>query len=325
MLNEKQLVKLCVKKDRRARRQLFDRYSGLLLGICRRYVAETSEAEDILQEGFLKVYLKIREFKGTGPLIAWMTRIIINTAIIHYHKNRKHHFHSDIGEVNETDIEGFIINDVDFTRDELLKVVDSLPHGYRIIFNLYAVEGFKHKEIVELLKIDINTSKSQYSRARKLIRKKLENLSKDNNIKPEQSLYDNTSKVPIKISVFGGVQVIRKGRLTRPIDESLSIAFLFKKQADFSQMDLGLYWYKNPLIIGVWYRGIPILKDQIGDAIILLAGYKTKYLHIGYSYDFTVSNLITSTGGAHEISFVYNFKLTRKHKKKIHAIPCPEF
>jgi RNA polymerase sigma-70 factor (ECF subfamily) len=88
MLNEKQLVKQCAKHDRRAQKQLFDRYSGLLLGICRRYVAETSEAEDILQEGFLKIYLKIREYKGTGPLMAWMARIIINTAITHYHKNR---------------------------------------------------------------------------------------------------------------------------------------------------------------------------------------------------------------------------------------------
>ena len=178
MLGEKQLVKLCAKRDRCAQKQLFDRYSGLLLGICRRYVAETSEAEDILQEGFLKIYLKIREYKGTGPLIAWMTRIIINTAITHYHKNRKHHFYSDIEEVNETDVEGFIFSDLDFTSDELLNVIGSLPKGYRMIFNLYAVEGFKHKEIAELLEIDVNTSKSQYSRARKLIRKKLENLSK---------------------------------------------------------------------------------------------------------------------------------------------------
>lgn len=178
MLNEKQLVKLCAKHDRRAQKQLFDRYSGLLLGICRRYVAETSEAEDILQDGFLKIYLKIREYKGTGPLIAWMTRIIINTAITHYYKNKKHHFHSDIEDVNETDVEGFAFSDLDFTREELLNVIGSLPQGYRIIFNLYAVEGFKHKEIAELLDIDVNTSKSQYSRARKLIRKKLENLSK---------------------------------------------------------------------------------------------------------------------------------------------------
>jgi RNA polymerase sigma-70 factor (ECF subfamily) len=183
MLNEKQLVKQCAKHDRRAQKQLFDRSSGLLLGICRRYVAETSEAEDILQEGFLKIYLKIREYKGTGPLMAWMARIIINTAITHYHKNRKHHFHYDIEEVNETDIEGFMFNDLDFTCDELLNVIGSLPQGYRMIFNLYAVEGFKHKEIAELLEIDVNTSKSQYSRARKLIRKKLENLSKAHNIK----------------------------------------------------------------------------------------------------------------------------------------------
>lgn len=186
MLNEKQLVKQCVKHNRQAQKQLFERYSGLLLGICRRYVAETSEAEDILQEGFLKIYLKINEYKGIGSLIAWMARIIINTAITHFHKNRKHHFHYDIEEVNETDMEDFMFSELDFTREELLYVVSSLPKGYRMIFNLYAVEGFKHKEIAELLEIDVNTSKSQYSRARKLIRKKLKYLSKTHSINGEK-------------------------------------------------------------------------------------------------------------------------------------------
>ncbi|GAH63476.1 unnamed protein product, partial [marine sediment metagenome] len=98
-----------------------------------------------------------------------------------------------------------------------------------------------------------------------------------------------------------------------------------KKQEHFSQLDLGLYWYKNPLVFGVWYRGIPVLQKQIGDAIILLVGYKTQDFHIGYSYDFTISNLITVTGGAHEISMVFEFRTNPRRKRKIHAIPCPEF
>jgi type IX secretion system PorP/SprF family membrane protein len=147
----------------------------------------------------------------------------------------------------------------------------------------------------------------------------------DHLLRPDQSLYGAESKLPIKIAVFGGAQVIRRGRLLKPIEESLSLAFLFKHQDYFNQLDLGLYWYKNPLVFGMWYRGIPLLKKQLGDAIILLVGYKTKYIHIGYSYDFTISNLITATGGAHEISMIYEFRTNPRRKRKIHAIPCPEF
>ncbi|UCG26794.1 MAG: PorP/SprF family type IX secretion system membrane protein [Bacteroidales bacterium] len=150
-------------------------------------------------------------------------------------------------------------------------------------------------------------------------------FSIDHLLRPEQSLYGESTKIPMKIAVFGGAQVIRRGRLLKPIEESLSLAFMFKTQADFYQLDLGLYWYKNPLVLGFWYRGIPFVQEQIGDAVVLLAGFKNQQFHIGYSYDVTISNLITDTGGAHEISLVYEFRLNEKRKKKIHAIPCPEF
>jgi type IX secretion system PorP/SprF family membrane protein len=150
-------------------------------------------------------------------------------------------------------------------------------------------------------------------------------FSLDHLLRPEQSLYGAKTRIPMKISVFGGYQLIRRGRLLKPIEESLSFAFLYKHQADFNQLDLGLYWFKNPLVFGVWYRGIPFLHEQIGDAFVLLVGYKTDQVHIGYSYDVTVSNLITDTGGAHEISLVYEFRLSDKRRRKIHAIPCPEF
>ena len=93
------------------------------------------------------------------------------------------------------------------------------------------------------------------------------------------------------------------------------------------QLDFGLYWYKNPLIFGFWYRGLAGFSgggfDR--DAVILLVGSKTQNLHIGYSYDFTISSLLGSTGGSHEVSVMYEFKSNKKRKRKIHAIPCPEF
>jgi hypothetical protein len=107
--------------------------------------------------------------------------------------------------------------------------------------------------------------------------------------------------------VFGGVQILRRTRLKQTLQEVLSVAVNFQKQADFYQTDVGLYYYRDPLIFGLWDRGIPFVTTQPGDAIIGLVGIKTKQLHIGYSYDFTISNLITSTSGSHELSLVYEF------------------
>lgn len=150
-------------------------------------------------------------------------------------------------------------------------------------------------------------------------------LSVDHMLKPKNSLYGNDFTVPVKVSLFGGGQVIRKGRLLNPIDESLSIAFLFKTQDKIKQLDLGLYWFKSPLMLGLWYRGIPIINNEkVGDAVAFLAGYKIENFSIGYSYDFTISRLLSSTGGAHEISLIYEFKTSRS-KKKRHMVPCPEF
>ena len=178
MLNEKDIIDGCCRKDRKAQKALFDRYAAVLLGVCIRYSSRRDEAEDILQEGFVKIYYNIKDYAGKGSFINWMRKIMINTAITHYHRQLKHAYHREIDEVQETDIEGMSFEEADFTREELLNIVYNLPEGYRIVFNLYAIEGFKHKEIANLLNIDINTSKSQYSRAKSLIRKKLQVLKK---------------------------------------------------------------------------------------------------------------------------------------------------
>ena len=149
----------------------------------------------------------------------------------------------------------------------------------------------------------------------------------DHLLKPKTSFYGNDATVPVKFNFYGGAQILKKTRLRQKMQEVLSVALNFQKQGKFYQSDLGLYYYKDPLIFGIWYRGIPFATSQVGDAIIGLIGIKTSQLHIGYSYDFTISSLIGSTGGAHEISLVYEFNNLSlgQQKKRIRSIPCPEF
>lgn len=177
-MSDQQIIEGCARHNRKAQQVLYDKYSRLLLGVCLRYASDKAEAEDILQDSFLKIYFNIEEYSGTGSFVGWLRRVTVNTAITHYHKNLKFRFHVDIDEYvsEETGVSSF--EEDLFTSDELFRVLNELPAGYRMVFNLYAVEGYKHKEIAEMLGIDTNTSKSQYSRARSVIREKLEALGK---------------------------------------------------------------------------------------------------------------------------------------------------
>jgi type IX secretion system PorP/SprF family membrane protein len=151
----------------------------------------------------------------------------------------------------------------------------------------------------------------------------------DHLLSPKTSFYGDggNATVPVKFNLYGGAQILKQTRLRQKLQEVLSVAVNFQKQEKFYQTDIGLYYYKNPLIFGLWYRGIPFITSQAGDAIIALVGIKTDKFQIGYSYDFTISNLISSTGGAHEISLVYEFNSFSlgQQRKRIRAIPCPEF
>jgi type IX secretion system PorP/SprF family membrane protein len=148
----------------------------------------------------------------------------------------------------------------------------------------------------------------------------------DHLLRPKQSFYGDESFVPVKINVFGGAQLVAKGRQRKKYEEILSVAGNFQMQGGFVQSDLGLYYYRDPIMFGLWYRGIPFVTSQAGDAIIGLIGFKTDDLHIGYSYDFTISNLIASTAGAHEISIVYKFtSMSIGQRSRFRAIPCPQF
>ncbi len=176
MNDEKDIVQGCIKGRARAQRELFERYGPLMLGLCRRYAESIEEAEDIMQEGFVKIFLHIDAFKGDGSLVAWMRRIMINTSITYYHKMRKHRYHEDLDEIGDRRPDGVGWEESAFTRDELMELIEKMPEGYRMVFMLYAIEGYKHREIAELLQIDENTSKSQYSRARRWLQSRLEKL-----------------------------------------------------------------------------------------------------------------------------------------------------
>ncbi len=177
-MTDLQLIEGCKKHDRIAQKILFEKYSRFLLGICLRYASDKAEAEDILQDCFVKIFFHIGDFSGTGSFSGWLRRIAVNTSITSYHKNMKYRYQMNIDDYStvETGTAGY--NDSQFTSEELLRILNELPPGYRMVFNLYAIEGYKHKEIAELMSIDINTSKSQYSRARALIRSRLEELEK---------------------------------------------------------------------------------------------------------------------------------------------------
>jgi RNA polymerase sigma-70 factor (ECF subfamily) len=149
-----------------------------LLGVCLRYANDKAEAEDILQDSFLKIFFNIRDFSGTGSFVGWLRKVAVNTAITHYHKNLKYRYHVEIEEYISVETGVASFEEDFYTSEELYKVLNELPTGYRMVFNLYAVEGYKHKEIAEILGIDTSTSKSQYSRAKVVIRDKLEKLRK---------------------------------------------------------------------------------------------------------------------------------------------------
>lgn len=182
MDGNEQLIEACAKGIIKAQKELYDRYSPMLYAICLRYTNSSYEAEDVLQESFVKIFGHIAQYEHTGSFVAWLKKITVNTAITYYHKNKKYQLKTDYDFYLEKHDDIYEYNAADFTMEELLNVIKELSPGYKIVFNLYAIEGFKHREIAEMLEIDINTSKSQYSRAKKILQEKLLSLE-DKDIK----------------------------------------------------------------------------------------------------------------------------------------------
>jgi RNA polymerase sigma-70 factor, ECF subfamily len=186
MLSQAELIKGCKNFNRVAQQELYTKFSAKMRGLCIRYASNPEEAKDILQDGFIKVFSNIQRYAGTGSLEGWVRRVIVNTAISHYKKQKKH-LHASIDELSDEDA----IEDrdnietenstADFTfanlsQEELLHSLSILPERFRVVFNLYYMEDYAHKEIGDLLSIDEKTSRTRLFRARKLLQTHLQSI-----------------------------------------------------------------------------------------------------------------------------------------------------
>lgn len=167
MNTESDLIEGCIQGNRKMQYELYERFSPKMYGVCLRYAANTEEAEDILQEGFIKVFKKISTYRGDGSFEGWIRRIFVNTAIEQF---RKKAYLQPITEKEENTIEGKYISVLDnLAEKDIIKLIQQLSPGYRTIFNMYVIEGYTHKQIADALNISEGTSKSQLSRAKLIL------------------------------------------------------------------------------------------------------------------------------------------------------------
>jgi RNA polymerase sigma-70 factor (ECF subfamily) len=184
-MEQSEIVKGCINGDRKCQNIIYERMYGKMLGICMRYSRDKDEALDVLQDGFIKVFLKIKQYEGTGPFEGWVRKIIVNTALdnIRRTKNTIRHVSDSLIEDNgeETDdiekSEGYqdeLGDYMDISKEEIMAAVQQMSPSYRAVFNMHIVEGFQHAEIAEQLGIKEGTSKSHLFRARAFLKKKLQ-------------------------------------------------------------------------------------------------------------------------------------------------------
>ncbi len=182
MISEKEIIMDCVSGKRRAFKLIYDKYAARMLGICMRYCVNKAEAEDVLQEGFIKVFKNINKFRHEGSFEGWIKRIMVNTSINYFHANAKHKNEISLDENIESRYAGedsIEIEDGNIGKEILMKLIQDLPDGYRMVFNLYVFEDYSHKEIAEILNVSESTSKSQLSKARQSLRKKINIIGKE--------------------------------------------------------------------------------------------------------------------------------------------------
>jgi RNA polymerase sigma factor (sigma-70 family) len=175
--SEIEMIEGCKKGNRQAQKLLYDRFSGKMYALCCRYVKDKMEAEDVLVTAFTKILDRINQYKGEGSFEGWIRRIMVNESLSYLRKNKSMYLEIDIQAADqEPDYEKM---DNQLEAKDLLTLISELPSGYRIVFNLFAIEGYSHKEIGEQLGINESTSKSQLSRARSFLQKRLLELDGD--------------------------------------------------------------------------------------------------------------------------------------------------
>lgn len=176
IVTEEELIQGCLREDPQCQQEIFRRYAGKMLVVCMRYARHHLEAEDILQDAFIKVYNRLGQFQGKGSFEGWIRRIVVNTALKNY--DRKSFTHEKMGLEDREDVgaDPHVIGQLH--AEELMKLIHQLPDGYRVVFNLYAIEGYSHAEIADMLGIQESTSRSQLVKARKLLQAQVLELQK---------------------------------------------------------------------------------------------------------------------------------------------------
>lgn len=185
--NEQELIQGCRKGDRAAQKRLYDTFSSKMYALCCRYVKDSMEAEDVLVTAFTKILDKIDQYKSEGSFEGWIRRVVVNEALTWLRRNRNMYLELELEAADyEPDYKSLSDH---LEAEDLMTMINDLPSGYRIVFNLYAIDGYSHKEIADQLGISENTSKSQLSRARAYLQK----LLTDNDWKSNQQRHDITT------------------------------------------------------------------------------------------------------------------------------------
>lgn len=175
-MTEHELIKGCVNDNATCQRMLFDQYAGKFMSICMRYANDTMEAEDMLQEGFVRIFKHMHQFKFEGSFEGWMRRIVVNVALKHLQKKRIHFAEIKDDSHNDQQLPSYAYSSLG--QEELMKLINNLPDGYRIVFNLNVIEGYSHEEIAQMLGIQASTSRSQLVKARKMLQSQILQLEK---------------------------------------------------------------------------------------------------------------------------------------------------
>lgn len=173
-MSEEQLIKGCLNGDRKAQEELYFLYSRKMMGLCLRYVGNKETARDLLQDGFVKVFTSLDMYSGTGSFEAWMRKIFVNVTMEHLRKKDFLYDTVDLDNIMTSTDDDSIVSKL--SAEMIMDLIQQLSDGYRSIFNLYAVEGYSHKEIGEQLNISEATSRSQYARARQWLMKRMEEI-----------------------------------------------------------------------------------------------------------------------------------------------------
>ncbi len=187
-MNDNRLADGCKAGDREAMKALYERYYSSMLGVCMRYSTNFADAEDFVQDGFIKIFKDIHSFKNKGSLEGWIRRVIVNSVLMQLRKKKKEYAYDNMETVTDETVDEPMIDELsgeekfdvlDFSKEEVIGIVQTLPDGFRQVLNMYVIDGYKHREIASILNISVGTSKSQLNRARKLMNQKLKEYIKN--------------------------------------------------------------------------------------------------------------------------------------------------